>query len=163
MKPNPPPPRRIRMTYTLSVDFEVPTDFPVSVEEIRKVAEWRTNDHRDGRQNFSTELMKDGVERAARGQFHDAIDENYCRRIDKAFGNANFHMEARDALIRRCSKTVSRGYVVHDIDITVKSYPVFVTCHGCGQPTPSEWGECPCSPGVKLDEYIPEHTSQTET
>jgi hypothetical protein len=100
------------LRYTVPLEIEVPDDFPVTTAEIEKTVDWRRNDYRDGRHPFASELLHDAALRAARNDLDSAIDNHYCRRIEEHFGaqNAgNWHMEARDALIKRCLGSL--GYI----------------------------------------------------
>jgi hypothetical protein len=113
--------------YTVPVEVDVPDDFPVSEAEIQETADWRRNDWSDGRHPFTSEQLFHAASHAARLDIEAAIDQHYCRRIDRAFppNGANFHMEARNALIERCSKTVgflrlANGGTV-EIDVTTSS------------------------------------------
>jgi hypothetical protein len=99
------------LRYTVVVEVEVPDDFPVTTLEIEKTADWKSNDYRDGRHPFTTELLHDAALRAARHDVLDAIDSHYYRRIEAwaashgetCWANHERHIESRNALIKRCT------------------------------------------------------------
>jgi hypothetical protein len=141
-------PRRVRITFSIPVEFEVSDDFSLSAKEIQEVVDWRVNDYTDGRHPFSTELMHDGATRAA-DNLYEAIFQSYARRIDAHFKDpaaSNKRMTARDALIKRASDKVRpMGIPEHQIQVTAGILPRTVTCPGCGQETiVSKYKECVC-------------------
>ena len=98
--------RTISIAYTVTVEMDVPDDFPVSAEEIHRDASYSANDYCDGRHPFSTEMMFDAAERAAVGHVESAIFHHYCNKIEKWFGQRNVHIEGRNSLIAKWSKSV---------------------------------------------------------
>lgn len=147
--------RTLQIRYTVTYSVEIPDDFAATAADVQKVALWKTNDYRDGRHPFSTEMMHDAVERAAGHAVSESVFWNYCQRIEKAFGNDDHHMEARNALVKRCTDKIKYGRAMHEIDIEAKIVPTYIECPKCGTPNPVEWEECLCSPGVKLP--VPEN------
>jgi|GEM_PF-2933697 len=114
------------MRITVPVAVEVPDDFPVAPEALAKVAEWRTNDHSDGRLPYSTEKLLDGAAHLCEGAVEHAIYDAYCRRVEAHFGRrgrADDHLDARNALVARCQGKV-RVSTPHDpVEITVVHDP----------------------------------------
>jgi hypothetical protein len=139
-------PRRLFIVYSIPVEFEIPESFPLTAEEIQKIAEWKLTDWRDGRYPFSTELMSDGASRAAQHHVADAVFNHYCRRVEAAFGSDFDHIEARNKLIERCLATVkSRSLPEHGVTVEARIYAATVLCPGCGQETiVSRYKECVC-------------------
>lgn len=101
--------KTITISYTIPVEVEVPDDFPLSVEEIQKIATWKANDHCDGRHPFSIEMMFEGAQRASTNYMEDSIFYHYCNKIEQWFGRRNFHIEGRNALIDKWTKTLRRS------------------------------------------------------
>lgn len=139
-------PRRLVIAYTIPVVFEIPENFPLTAEEIQKIAEWKVADWRDGRHPFSTELMADGASRAAQHHVADAVFHHYCRRVESAFGPGSDHLEARNKLVDRCSNTVrSYGLPDNNVTVEVRIYGRTVLCPGCQQETlVSKYKHCVC-------------------
>ncbi len=136
------------LRYTVPVEVEVPEDFPVTTDEIEKTADWRRNDFVDGRHPFASELLHDAALRAARNDLESAIDSHYCRRIDawaKNPAGSNWHMEAREALIKRCRDKLGYVHLANGGDVEVAAVwhpltqrytyaPHVVVCRGDAKP-----------------------------
>jgi hypothetical protein len=150
-------PRTVIVSYTAVVSFDVPDDFPLSADEIRKTVEWKTNDYCDGRLPYSIEMMLDAANRAAKWQLGEAIFQHYCRRVATTFGASNFHIEGRNRLVARCENSVRPQGAEYEVLVDVKVGERLVDCPGCGQETPVSRKEC-C--GQRLN--VPPATSVRE-
>lgn len=139
-------PRRLFIAYTVPVEFEIPEGFPLTADEIRKVAEWKLSDGSDGRYPFTSETMAHGAALAARHHVEDAVFSHYCRRVERTFGPGSDHLDARNRLVDRCSATVvERGRPEYRISADVRIYGRTVTCPGCDQETlVSKYRHCVC-------------------
>lgn len=115
--------KKLLLRYTLTVEVQVPDTFPVSADDVQRVADWKSNECSDGRHPFSTELMHDGAIRAAQWAVSESIFHHYCDRIDKLYGRANDHMNARNALVARCEQGVRFFRVHHEMGIQVQLQP----------------------------------------
>ena len=92
--------KRIRVQLTLSVDVELPDAAPLTAEEIQSHADWKLNEHSDGRQTFSTELMARGALDGVRWAVEEALFSKYASFPMFEHGA---RIEQRDALIARRS------------------------------------------------------------
>ncbi len=143
-------PRSIIIAYSIAVEFRIPDDFPLSAHEIQEIADWKVNDTTDGRQPFSTETMKGAAGAAAYGNMEDAIEHHYNRRVEKSFGSAHGHTEARDRLVERLKARVRPTGWHKDVGVEVRLFEATVTCPGCGYETAAKYKSCVC--GSRLPE-----------
>jgi hypothetical protein len=120
--------KTLLLRYTVPIEIDVPDDFPVTTEEIEKIADWKGNDYTDGRHPFTSELLHDAATRAARNHLADAIDDHYWRRVEAWAGarGSNGHREARSALVERCQAKLGYMRLVNGgtIEVAAMWHPI---------------------------------------
>ena len=73
--------KKIHLVVEIAVGVLGPLGDMASDADLRKALEDSLNDSSDGRQNFSTEVLKDGLERSITSGLHKAICDDSCRRF----------------------------------------------------------------------------------